>query len=105
MIKPHLLYSCSEISRNNEMLTELRTYKEFLDSLAPPDSREPSAAPGSRPSLSQEEIDFHFKEPGQLIRIFTELEEQNLSLIQNSQETEETLEDLKQSKKVMENKM
>ncbi len=87
------------------MLTELRTYKEFLDSVAPPDSREPSAVATSRPALTQEEVDFHFSEPSQLIRLFTELEEQNLSLIQNSQETEETLEDLKQNKKVMESKM
>uniref|UniRef100_A0A7S4F2N3 DUF4200 domain-containing protein n=1 Tax=Chrysotila carterae TaxID=13221 RepID=A0A7S4F2N3_CHRCT len=37
----------------------------------------------------------YFKEPQQLLDIFTALEESNLFLIQNSQETEEALEELK----------
>ncbi|KAI8918642.1 hypothetical protein DFJ77DRAFT_456369 [Powellomyces hirtus] len=37
-----------------------------------------------------------FKTPQQLLDIFAELEENNLALIQNCQETEETLEELKQ---------
>ncbi|KAI8853068.1 hypothetical protein BC829DRAFT_430335 [Chytridium lagenaria] len=37
-----------------------------------------------------------FKSPQQLLDIFSELEENNLALIQNCQETEETLEELKQ---------
>uniref|UniRef100_A0A8C9D0V2 Cilia and flagella associated protein 100 n=2 Tax=Panthera leo TaxID=9689 RepID=A0A8C9D0V2_PANLE len=41
-----------------------------------------------------EELDLYFTEPQQLLDIFTKLEEQNLSLIQNTQEMEETLEDL-----------
>lgn len=36
-----------------------------------------------------------FSGPQQLLDIFAELEEQNLSLIQNSQETEENLEEMK----------
>ena len=51
------------------------------------------------------EVELYFTDPHQLIAIFTELEEQNLSLIQNSQETEETLEDIKQQKKAMEQRM
>ena len=47
----------------------------------------------------------YFTNPQQLIAIFTKLEEQNLSLIQNSQETEETLEDIKQQRKVTEQRM
>uniref|UniRef100_A0A674J172 Cilia and flagella associated protein 100 n=1 Tax=Terrapene triunguis TaxID=2587831 RepID=A0A674J172_9SAUR len=38
--------------------------------------------------------ELYFTDPQQLLQIFTELEEQNLSLIQNSQETEETLDEL-----------
>ncbi|KAJ3104061.1 Cilia- and flagella-associated protein 100 [Physocladia obscura] len=38
----------------------------------------------------------YFKTPHQLLDIFAELEENNLALIQNCQETEETLEELKQ---------
>eukprot|EP01137_Pigoraptor_chileana_P008705 Opistho-2@55919 len=43
-----------------------------------------------------EEPELYFTDPKQLLDIFAELEEQNLSLIQNSQETEEALEELKQ---------
>ncbi|RDD47148.1 Cilia- and flagella-associated protein 100 [Trichoplax sp. H2] len=42
------------------------------------------------------EPDLFFTDPQQLLDIFSELEEQNLSLIQNSQETEEALEEMKQ---------
>lgn len=41
-----------------------------------------------------QELELYFTEPQQLLDIFTELEEKNLSLIQNTQETEETLEEL-----------
>ncbi|CAD5122010.1 DgyrCDS10462 [Dimorphilus gyrociliatus] len=46
---------------------------------------------------SDEEPELYFTDPQQLLDIFADLEEQNLSLIQNSQETEETLEDMKQN--------
>jgi len=41
------------------------------------------------------EVPMYFKEPQQLLDIFTALEESNLFLIQNSQETEAALEELK----------
>ncbi|KAH0517496.1 Coiled-coil domain-containing protein 37 [Microtus ochrogaster] len=41
-----------------------------------------------------EELALYFTEPQQLLDIFTQLEEQNLSLIQNTQEMEEALDDL-----------
>ena len=56
-------------------------------------------------SDEEEEVELYFTDPHQLIAIFTELEEQNLSLIQNSQETEETLEDIKHQRKTMEQRM
>lgn len=46
---------------------------------------------------SDEEPELHFKQPTELLSIFVELEEQNLSLIQHSQETEEQLEDMKKT--------
>ena len=46
-----------------------------------------------------------FEDPQQLLDIFAELEEQNLSLIQNSQETEEALEEMKQTIKATQTKM
>lgn len=54
---------------------------------------------------SEEEPEMFFKTPQQLMDIFTELEEKNLFLIQNSQETEQALEEVVQTfehtKKVM----
>ncbi|KAI9141692.1 hypothetical protein BKA69DRAFT_373169 [Paraphysoderma sedebokerense] len=43
-----------------------------------------------------EECALYFTDPKQLLSIFSELEENNLALIQNCQETEETLEELRQ---------
>ncbi|XP_033746555.1 LOW QUALITY PROTEIN: cilia- and flagella-associated protein 100-like [Pecten maximus] len=54
---------------------------------------------------SDEELDLYFGDPHQLLDIFAELEEQNLSLIQNSQETEEALEEMKQTIKQTKIKM
>lgn len=45
--------------------------------------------------LQEEEAPMYFTEPKQLMDIFSSLEEQNLFLIQNSQETEHTLEELR----------
>jgi len=57
---------------------------------------------------SDTEEPMYFTEPEQLLDIFTALEETNLFLIQNSQETEQTLEELKQdyaeTKALMESK-
>merc|ERR1719161_847974 len=45
---------------------------------------------------SGEEIPLYFQDPKDLLDIFTALEEQNLFLIQNSQETEQQLEEIEQ---------
>ncbi|XP_034632956.1 cilia- and flagella-associated protein 100 [Trachemys scripta elegans] len=52
-----------------------------------------------------EEPELYFTDPQQLLQIFTELEEQNLSLIQNSQETEETLDELQHTLTTTRSKM
>jgi len=44
---------------------------------------------------SGEEMPMYFVRPKQLVDVFTQLEEQNLFLIQNSQETEQALEELR----------
>ena len=54
----------------------------------PPVEEEPLTSSGA-------EIHMYFEEPRQLIDVFTQLEEQNLFLIQNSQETEQALEELR----------
>ncbi|KAE8612195.1 hypothetical protein XENTR_v10012758 [Xenopus tropicalis] len=56
-------------------------------------------------SDSEEEAELYFNDPQQLLDIFSELEEQNLSLIQNSQETEESLEEIKQNIAITQDKM
>uniref|UniRef100_UPI00398F12B2 cilia- and flagella-associated protein 100 n=1 Tax=Pristiophorus japonicus TaxID=55135 RepID=UPI00398F12B2 len=48
-------------------------------------------------SDSDEEPELYFKDPKELLDLYTELEEQNLSLILNSQETEEAVEEIKQA--------
>uniref|UniRef100_A0ABM5FJR2 Cilia- and flagella-associated protein 100 n=1 Tax=Pogona vitticeps TaxID=103695 RepID=A0ABM5FJR2_9SAUR len=61
------------------------------------------------PELSDDEDDMepelYFTDPHQLLNLFTELEEQNLSLIQNSQETEETLDEIRHTLATTRNKM
>merc|ERR1711990_923382 len=54
---------------------------------------------------SGEEVPMFFTKPQQLLDIFTALEEQNLFLIQNSQETEQALEELKQQYRETKRKM
>ncbi|KAM9326478.1 cilia- and flagella-associated protein 100 [Gastrophryne carolinensis] len=56
-------------------------------------------------SDDDEEPTLYFTDPQQLLDIFSELEEQNLSLIQNSQETEEALEEIKHTITTTEEKM
>mmetsp|Transcript_46605 Transcript_46605/g.110452 ORF Transcript_46605/g.110452 Transcript_46605/m.110452 type:complete len:577 (-) Transcript_46605:146-1876(-) len=51
------------------------------------------------------EVPMYFTRPQQLLDIFAGLEERNLFLIQNSQETEEQLEELKQKLEVTQTKM
>jgi len=46
---------------------------------------------------SEEELELYFKEPKQIMDCFTELEGKNLFLIQTSQETEKSLEDLQRT--------
>ena len=52
-----------------------------------------------------QEPELYFTDPVQLLNIFQELEEQNLSLITNSQETEEAMEELKQTTRLTKEKM
>ena len=44
----------------------------------------------------QENPELYFRDPRQLLELLTELEEQNLSLIQNSRETEDAQEEFRQ---------
>lgn len=68
----------------------------------PPDRGETEEA---KESSEDETAELYFTNPAELVNIFTELEEQNLSLIQNSQETEITLDEMKQNRQMVELKM
>ncbi|KAI8593585.1 hypothetical protein BDZ88DRAFT_93809 [Geranomyces variabilis] len=61
---------------------------------APDDNADATST--SAATAEDDEALLYFKSPQQLLDIFAELEENNLALIQNCQETEETLEELKQ---------
>lgn len=63
----------------------------FIKHPALPHQAPSCTAPFACPS---QELALYFTEPQQLLEVFTKLEEQNLSLIQNTQEMEETLDDL-----------
>eukprot|EP00063_Salmo_salar_P027842 XP_014002677.1 PREDICTED: coiled-coil domain-containing protein 37-like isoform X2 [Salmo salar] len=52
-----------------------------------------------------EEPELYFTDPQQLLDLLTDLEKQNLTLIQNSRETEETMEEFKHSMENTRNKM
>nr|CAB3228545.1 coiled-coil domain-containing protein 37 [Phallusia mammillata] len=54
---------------------------------------------------SDDEPELYFTDPVQLLNIFQELEEHNLSLITNSQETEEAMEELKHTIALTKDKM
>ncbi|XP_065910899.1 cilia- and flagella-associated protein 100-like [Dysidea avara] len=135
----------SEISRNEDQLSELLLYKDFLDSLAPPEwiderdrrnqtrqrvnsrlsnralkspsvtgeftTRSPTVTiqvasqDGETDDFIEDMTELYFTDPQQLLDIFSELEEQNLSLIQNSQETEETLEEMRQTRAMTEQRL
>ena len=120
----------SDMSKNEDQLKDLLRYKEFLDKLTPAENLKKSQVDGktahttkkgkvdgeevNQADVSETEDQWYdisdepllfFKSPQQLLDIFAELEENNLSLIQNCQETEETLEDLKQKIVETENRM
>ncbi|XP_060051557.1 coiled-coil domain-containing protein 38 isoform X2 [Erinaceus europaeus] len=51
------------------------------------------------------EPEIYFKEPEELLQVFTELEEQNLTLVQYSQDVDENLEDVNKREKVIQDKV
>ncbi|XP_036616607.1 coiled-coil domain-containing protein 38 [Trichosurus vulpecula] len=51
------------------------------------------------------EPELYFKEPEELLHVLTELEEQNLTLVQYSQDVDETLDDVSKREKVIQDKV
>ncbi|KAK6482582.1 cilia- and flagella-associated protein 100-like [Huso huso] len=58
-----------------------------------------------RDSDSDEELELYFKDPKEMLNILTELEEQNLSYIQNFQETEEAMEEIRMNARITKERM
>lgn len=71
----------SEISHHEERKDECEHYKQFLESLTPPDWRAANPLP-----------EIYFKRPQQLLDQYQSLEEENLFLIRHCQEAEEIVE-------------
>ncbi|XP_029908329.1 cilia- and flagella-associated protein 100 [Myripristis murdjan] len=65
----------------------------------------PVSKPDSDSSEYEDEPELYFSDPQQLLDLLTELEEQNLTLILNSTETEEELEELRQAMETNKKKM
>ncbi|XP_075456502.1 coiled-coil domain-containing protein 38 isoform X2 [Ascaphus truei] len=53
----------------------------------------------------EEETELYFTDPQQLLQIFVQLEEQNLTLIQNSQETDETMQEIRETGYTIQDKL
>jgi len=109
----------AEMSKYDEQLIACMKYKDFLDNLTPQEhidamknkrekrkqdklAKRREENPDAHIDLGDissdgEDVDeMYFQEPSQLLDIFAQLEERNLFLIQNVQETEEGLEELRQ---------
>ena len=67
--------------------------------------KEPPAPIHNDEDDAKEEAAMHFQEPQQLLDILSDLEEQNLFLIQNAQEVEEALDSLKNTFKYVQLKL
>ncbi|XP_005108122.1 cilia- and flagella-associated protein 100 isoform X1 [Aplysia californica] len=100
-------------AKMDDLFIELNTLSSTQQAMAMDEiktKQEDSETGEPKPELldmedSDEELDLFFTDPQQLLDIFAELEEQNLSLIQNSQETEEALEEMKHTIKQTKVKM
>lgn len=87
----------SDMVKNEDQLKDLQRYRLFLDNLTPSEFLSDAKKEESKGDLSNACVEptIYFKEPNQLLEIFSELEENNLALIQDCQETEEILEELR----------
>jgi len=75
-----------DVRHREDKLSECQKYKEFLDALTPKEWFD---------ARGEDASEMYFKEPEQLLAAFSALEEQNLCLIQNVSDAEETLERVK----------
>ncbi|ELK10362.1 Coiled-coil domain-containing protein 38 [Pteropus alecto] len=81
---------------------EVQAVKSPPDSLSSEDSLEFTLDDDMDYDLEPE---LYFKEPEELLQVFTELEEQNLTLVQYSQDVDENLEDVNKREKLIQDKI
>lgn len=82
----------------NYIIYSRRKYRKRGEELTPPEiPPEPKFDPTivNNMEIDEDQIPMYFQEPSQLLEIFSNLEESNLFLIQNSQQSEQALDDLK----------
>jgi len=93
--------SISLKSKSSKVKNSVNRRASRLDHHTESDTQSVSSADGIQSAVSDEDSDedpeLYFVDAIQLLDIFSELEEQNLSLIQNSQDTEEALEEMKKT--------
>ena len=85
-----------EMFSKEEKLLELKMYQSFIDEVASLQTLRGTLKNQNKSEQRvQEEPAIKFDEPEELLVLFEELEDQNLSLIQNGQDLEESMEELK----------
>jgi len=96
-LQSEIASASQELNRKEEKLQECYEYKKFLDALTPPEwfEEHPTAASVEGRDDDDAIAPMYFTEPEQLLRVFSQLEEQNLFLIQSVREAEEMLQNVK----------
>nr|CCA20246.1 conserved hypothetical protein [Albugo laibachii Nc14] len=91
-------FECQKISQDADRRNSFNTYalrKGTMEYIM--DTSNSSNLIQYKCSIYDDAVPLYFRRPQQLLDIFTALEESNLFLIKNSQETEQTLDELKQN--------
>ncbi|XP_078531951.1 coiled-coil domain-containing protein 38 isoform X2 [Lissotriton helveticus] len=83
-------------SRYRGSVFESRRPSTRSPSISSAEEKEPPKTITADDSELDEDPEIYFKQPQQLLQVFLDLEEQNLNLIQNCQETDETLEEIRE---------
>ncbi|XP_043823640.1 coiled-coil domain-containing protein 38 [Dromiciops gliroides] len=102
------LYFHQRIKINNDWK---KPKKGSFEKKKPPSPKAASISSEDSFDFSIDEIDYdlepelYFKEPEELLQVLTELEEQNLTLVQYSQDVDETLDDVSKREKAIQDKV
>ncbi|XP_070264037.1 coiled-coil domain-containing protein 38 [Myotis yumanensis] len=90
---------------------QCRKHTSIVENVESPLSDQSESSEDSLECLIDDEMDFemepelYFKEPEELLQVLTELEEQNLTLVQYSQDVDENLEEVNKREKILQDKI